>query len=62
MVAIKKVDFFGFKDALLLSNGIVDLIITTDVGPRILFYGFTGGQNFMKVFENDKNSLLFDSV
>lgn len=53
MVAIKKVDFFGFKDALLLSNGIVDLIITTDVGPRILFYGFTGGQNFMKVFENE---------
>lgn len=53
MVELKQVDFYGFKGALELNNGIVKLIVTTDVGPRILFYGFNGGQNFMKVFEQE---------
>ena len=53
MIELKQVDFYGFKNALELSNGIVKLIVTTDVGPRILFYGYTGGQNFFKVFENE---------
>lgn len=53
MVELKQVDFYGFKNALELNNGIVKLIVTTDIGPRILFYGYTNGQNFLKVFENE---------
>ena len=53
MLELKQVDFYGFKNALELTNGIVKLIITTDIGPRILFYGYNGGQNFMKVFDNE---------
>ena len=37
MLELKQVDFYGFKNALELTNGIVKLIITTDIGPRILF-------------------------
>ena len=53
MIELKQVDFYGFKNALELNNGIVKLIVTTDIGPRILFYGYNGGQNFMKVFEHE---------
>ncbi|MFZ1050130.1 MAG: hypothetical protein WBP65_21940 [Candidatus Sulfotelmatobacter sp.] len=28
-----------------LSNGVVELVVTADVGPRILFYGFRNGEN-----------------
>jgi hypothetical protein len=34
--------------ALSLANDDVDLAISADVGPRILRYGFAGGQNFFK--------------
>jgi len=33
-----------------LSNGEVELIVTGDVGPRVMRYGFAGGQNFFKEF------------
>ncbi len=28
-----------------ITNGTVDIIVTADVGPRVLYYGFTGGEN-----------------
>jgi hypothetical protein len=30
---------------MVLTNGIVDVEVTTEVGPRVLRYGFTGGEN-----------------
>ncbi len=57
MIELKQVDFYGFKNALELNNGIVKLIVTTDIGPRILFYGYNDGQNFMKVFEHESAPL-----
>ena len=53
MIELQQVDFYGFKNALELTNGIVKLIVTTDIGPRILFYGYENGQNFMKVFDHE---------
>ena len=44
-VTIKKVEYKGWKNCLEISNGIVDLIATTDVGPRIIKFGFTGKEN-----------------
>jgi hypothetical protein len=44
-VTIRKADYKGWKNCLEISNGIVDLIATTDVGPRIIRFGFTGKEN-----------------
>lgn len=33
-----------------LSNGRVELVVTTDVGPRVIRFGFVGGQNLLKEF------------
>ena len=44
-VTMKKVEYKGWKNNLQLSNGTVELVVTLDVGPRILRYGFVGGPN-----------------
>jgi hypothetical protein len=44
-LSIEKIRYMGLPDCLKLSNGTVDVIVTTAVGPRILFYGPTGGDN-----------------
>ena len=43
----------GWNNAYKLSNGVVDLIITADVGPRIVFYGFRNGENVLHEVAND---------
>ena len=48
--SIDKVDFRGWPNSYRISNGEVEAIVTSDVGPRILSFGFTGGQNFFKEF------------
>jgi hypothetical protein len=47
---IQKTDFHGWPNSYRISNGEVELIVTGDVGPRIMRYGFVGGQNFFKEF------------
>jgi len=42
---IEKVSFGGWPNCYRLSNGESELIVTTDVGPRVIRYGFVGGQN-----------------
>jgi hypothetical protein len=44
------VNYKGWKNSVKLSNGIVDLIVTTDVGPRVIFLGFSGQSN--ELYEN----------
>ena len=44
-VTIKKIEYKGWKNCISISNGIIDLVATTDVGPRIISFGFTGGVN-----------------
>ena len=34
-----------------IANGEVDLVVTSDIGPRIMRYGFVDGQNFFKNIE-----------
>src|ERR1039457_3013208 len=50
MRTIEKVDFKGWADSWRISNGEVELVVTGDVGPRVMRYGFAGGQNFFKEF------------
>ena len=42
------ISYGGWKNCLRLSNGTIELIITTDVGPRIIRCGTVGGPNFFK--------------
>jgi hypothetical protein len=48
------VDFGGWPHCIRLSNGEVELVVTTDVGPRVIRFGFVGGQN---MFHNYPESL-----
>ncbi len=51
MLKTETVRFKGWENNIRLSNGSVDLIITADVGPRILRCGFTGERNLMAEFK-----------
>jgi hypothetical protein len=49
-VSVEKVEYKGWTNCYRISNGEVELIVTGDVGPRIIRYGFVGGQNLFKEF------------
>ena len=49
---MEKVSYGGWPNCLRLSNGQVELIATTDVGPRVIRFGFVDGQNLFKEFED----------
>jgi len=49
-VKIEKTAYKGWPNCYRVSNGEVDLIVTTDVGPRVIRFGFEGGQNVFKEF------------
>jgi hypothetical protein len=49
----EKLSFAGLPDCIKLSNGATDLIVTTSVGPRILYYGATGGKNHLGSFPDN---------
>ncbi|MHB1460238.1 MAG: hypothetical protein ACYC1M_03025 [Armatimonadota bacterium] len=51
---VTTVEYAGWKNCLRVENGEVELIITTDVGPRIIHFGFIGGANEFVVFEESK--------
>lgn len=50
-VTIEKTAYKGWPNCYRLTNGEVDLIVTTDVGPRVIRYGFVKGQNLFKEFD-----------
>jgi len=47
---IERVPYQGWPNSYRVSNGDVEAVITSDVGPRVMRYGFVGGQNFFKEF------------
>jgi hypothetical protein len=51
-VRVEKLPYKGWPNCYRVTNGDVELIVTADVGPRIMRYGFTGGQNLLKEFED----------
>lgn len=52
-VTVEKIPYAGWPNCYRLSNGEVELVVTSDVGPRIIRYGFEGGQNFFVELEED---------
>jgi hypothetical protein len=49
-VKIAKASYAGWPNCYRITNGEVELIVTTDVGPRVIRYSFVGGQNLFKEF------------
>jgi hypothetical protein len=49
-VSIEKVCYGGWPNCFRISNHEVELITTSDVGPRVIRYGFIGGRNLFKEF------------
>src|SRR5918912_4599559 len=50
-VTIEKTSYAGWPNCYRVTNGEVELIVTTDVGPRVIRYAFVGGQNIFKEFK-----------
>jgi hypothetical protein len=49
-VRVEKTAWKGWPNCYRITNGEVELIVTTDVGPRVMRFGFVGGQNLFKEF------------
>lgn len=43
----EKINFEGWPNCIRLYNDEIELIVTTDIGPRIVKFGFINGQNFL---------------
>ena len=49
---IKELEFENYGNCLSVSNGMIEAVVAIDVGPRIIYFGFIGGEN---VLYNDLN-------
>jgi len=52
-VRVEKVAYFGQPNCYRLTNGVVEAIVTTDVGPRVIRYGLVGGRNLFAEMPDD---------
>ncbi len=43
------INYKGWKDSVRLSNGVIQLVVTTQIGPRIIHFGSSGGENLFYV-------------
>jgi hypothetical protein len=46
----RKIEYKGWPNCYRLDNGCVDLVVTADVGPRIIRFGFQDGENEFKEY------------
>ena len=49
-VKIEKTNYKGWPNSYRISNGEVEVVVTSDIGPRIMRYAFPGGKNLFKEF------------
>ena len=49
---MEPVEFGGWPNCIRLRNERIEVIVTTDVGPRIIRLGFIDGQNLFKTFDD----------
>lgn len=50
MLKLEKIAYAGWERCLRLHNGKVELVVTLDVGPRVIRFGFINGQNLFAEF------------
>lgn len=51
---MEKIQYRDLENCVRLSNGETEIIVTTEVGPRILAYNFIGGENVLGWHPNAK--------
>lgn len=61
MISVEKINFGGWNNCLKISNGTIDAIATTEVGPRIISYGFADGTNELYVDQSTLGVRKLDS-
>jgi hypothetical protein len=44
---VEKIQYENLSNCIRLTNGEIEIIVTTGVGPRILHYSFIGGENIL---------------
>jgi len=49
-VKVEKTEYRGWANCYRVSNGEIEVMVTSDVGPRIIRFGFVGGPNLFKEF------------
>jgi hypothetical protein len=47
---MEKISYAGWENCYRLSNGTVELVVTADVGPRIIRFALEGGDNMFKEY------------
>ncbi len=52
-VRVEKVNYRGWRNTIKISNGLIEVYVTTDVGPRIIDFRPVGGNNLFLVRENE---------
>jgi hypothetical protein len=58
VILVEKRSHRGWPNTYFLSNGTVELAVLADVGPRVIHYGFAGGEN--QFYECDEQAGLRD--
>lgn len=53
-MSVEKIKYNGWENCYRLANDSIELIVTTDVGPRIVRWGFVGGDNLVTEIADDK--------
>ena len=53
VVKVDKIEYKGRKKLLPRYQRKIELIVTGDVGPRVIRFGFVGGQNLFKEFSDE---------
>ena len=51
---MEKIKYKDLPNCIRLSNGEVEVVVTTDVGPRVISYNFVGGENVLGEHPNAK--------
>jgi hypothetical protein len=46
---MEKIQYRDFQNCVRLTNGEVEIVVTTDFGPRIISYNFVGGENVLGI-------------
>lgn len=64
MIKTEIKNYSDYGRVLSLNNGVIEACVTVDAGPRIIYFGFVGGQNIMcdnRAAADPKNDAEFES-
>ena len=53
MITITQAEFSGWSNCYWIANNNIKLTVTADVGPHIIFFGFTDGPNELAILPDD---------